>query len=93
MEVCGRSRRGGRPGSGHVRADLSVALGTCESSHLDTVGSKGDCPSLWLSWDTVSEPIDPMGENGAEPSQKPFMVLEVERDKFGSYSGGCLKER
>lgn len=66
VEVCGRSRRGREPGSEHVRTSLSVALGPCESSPLDTVGSKGDCPSLWLSWDTVSEHIDPMGENGAE---------------------------
>lgn len=80
VEVCGRSRRGRGRGSEHVHADLSVALGTCDSSHLDTVGSKGDCPSLWLSWDTVSEHTDPMRENGAELYQKPFMVLEVERD-------------
>lgn len=53
-------------GSEHEHADPSVTLGTCESSHVDTVGSKGDCPSLWLSWGTVSEHMDPMGESGAE---------------------------
>lgn len=50
MEVRGRSQRVRGLGSEHVHADLSVALGTCESSHLDTVGSKGDCLSLGLSW-------------------------------------------
>lgn len=40
---------------------------------------------------TVSEHVDPMGESGAELYRKPFMVLEVDGDEYGSYWGGQSK--
>lgn len=77
--VCVAGLRGAGD-SEHVHADLSVALGTCESSHLDTVGSRGDCP-CGCHGGTVSEHMDPMGE-GAELHHG-----SGGRDKFGSSSG------
>lgn len=79
------SQGSGRLGSDCQRGDSSVVLGKCGSSLLDK-GSKGDCPVCGCHGAqclSIREPLRRvMGCTGF------FMILKVERGKFGPHLGG-----